>query len=66
MQAYSSIQADIIQQPTVKEVQFVLLHLGPLSRSLQGSARQWVESLGKLMNDSAHKSMTELVEELEV
>ena len=66
MQAYTTIQNDILQQPTVREIQFVRLHLGPLSRSLQESARQWVVSLGKSMNESAHQNMKQLTEELEV
>ena len=66
MQAYTNLQIDISQEPTVKEVEFVRLHLGPLSRSLQESARQWVVSLGKLMNESAQQNLTELKEKLNV
>ena len=66
MQAYTNLQTDIAQQPIVKEVEFVRLHLGPLSRSLQESARQWVISLGRLMNDSAKQSLLELKEKLDV
>ena len=47
-------------------MEFVLLHLGPLSRSLQEIARQWVLSLGKLLNDSARENLMSLKEELEV
>lgn len=50
----------------VKDVEFVRLHLGPLSRSLQESARQWVESLGKLMKDTVEEGMNQLNTELEV
>lgn len=66
MQAYTNLQIDIAQQPTVKEVEFVRLHLGPLFRSLQENARQWVVSYGRLLNDSAKQSLFELKEKLDV
>ena len=66
IQMYYKIQNDISQQPLEKEVEFVLLHLGPLSRSLQDNARQWILSLGKILNDSARESLLALKAELEV
>ena len=47
-------------------MEFVLLHLEPLSRSLQDNARQWVLSLGKLLNTSAEDELRKLQEELNV
>ena len=66
IQMYYKIQNDISQQPLEKEVEFVRLHLGPLSRSLQDNARQWILSLGKILNDSARESLLALKTELEV
>lgn len=43
-----------------------VLHLDPLARALQENARNWVTSLGKLLNDSAKESLTKLNTELEV
>ena len=34
-------------QPMVKEVDFIRLHLGPLAESVQDNANAWVTSLGK-------------------
>ena len=34
-------------QPMVKEVDFIRLHLGPLAESVQENANAWVTSLGE-------------------
>ena len=66
MQKYSAVQKEIARQPLKREVEFVMLRLDPLSRSLQDSARQWILSLGKLLNGSAKDHMTKLKEEMNV
>ena len=66
IQVYCKIQDDINQQSQEKEIAFVLLHLGPLIRSLQDNARQWILSLGKILNESARESLMALKNEIEV
>ena len=66
IQKYTAVQKEIAKQPLKKEVEFVLLHLEPLSRSLQDNARQWILSLGKLLNTSADEELRKLNDELQV
>ena len=49
-----------------KDVNFVHLNLEPLMLSIQSSAREWTESFGKLLNDSAKENLLTLKAELEV
>ena len=55
-----------ITQPKHFECGFILLHLDPLARAIHESARLWVTSLGRYLNDSARTSLTELKGEIEV
>ena len=66
IQIYLNVLKDITLQPVKKEVEFILLDFGPLSRSLQENARQWVVSLGKKMNESSRIDLMALRDELEV
>lgn len=66
IQKYTIVQKEIAKQPPKKEVEFVLLHLEPLARSLQDNARQWILSLGKLLNTSASEELKNLLDELQV
>ena len=45
---------------------FVLLHLDPLSTAIHDSARLWVTSLGKYLNESAWAALSQLKEEIDV
>ena len=53
-------------QPMMKEIGCVMLHLEPLARTIRDSAKSWVTSLGKLLNDSARSRLMQLKEQLEV
>lgn len=66
MDFYNSVIADMESHPLDKEVEFAVLHMGPLARALQGNARCWVTSLGKLLNESAKDSLTSLHQQLSV
>ena len=53
-------------QPMKKEIGCVILHLEPLARTIRDSAKSWVTSLDKLLNDSARSRLMQLKEQLEV
>lgn len=66
MHVYASVAVEVASHPSTKEVEFALLDMDPLSRALQENARCWVTSLGKLLNDSARESLTQLATKIEV
>lgn len=66
MQVYKTVSSDVASQSNTKEVEFALLRMEPLARALQENARCWVTSLGKLLNDAAKDSLTQLKTELTV
>ncbi len=66
MHFYSTVEADIMAQLSKKQVKFTLLDMSSLSTSLKNIAHDWVASLGKLLNDSARKSLTTLDSQLDV
>ncbi|NXA37419.1 DYH10 protein, partial [Eudromia elegans] len=66
LQFYTKIAQDVTQQPLLKDERFIRLQLGPLAYTLQESARGWVISLGKLLNESAKEELVSLQEEIEV
>ena len=66
MQVYKTVDCEVASLPSTKEVEFALLRVEPLARALQESARCWVTSLGKLLNDAAKESLLQLKNELSV
>ncbi|XP_054568736.1 dynein axonemal heavy chain 10 [Eptesicus fuscus] len=65
LQFYTRIAQEVMRQPLVKEEHCVRLQLGPLAHTVQESAKAWVTSLGKLLNDSAREELHSLHEEME-
>uniref|UniRef100_A0A8C6ZHZ5 Dynein axonemal heavy chain 10 n=1 Tax=Nothoprocta perdicaria TaxID=30464 RepID=A0A8C6ZHZ5_NOTPE len=65
LQFYTKIAQDVTQQPLIKDERFIRLQLGSLASTLQESARGWVISLGKLLNESAKEELLSLQEEIE-
>lgn len=66
LQFYTKISQEVMRQPLVKEEHCVRLQLGPLAHTVQESAKAWVMSLGKLLNESAREELHSLHEEMEV
>ena len=66
MQVYKTVACEVAALPSTKEVEFALLRVEPLARALQENARCWVTSLGKLLNDTAKESLTQLKNEFTV
>ncbi|NXE53497.1 DYH10 protein, partial [Casuarius casuarius] len=66
LQFYTKVAQEATQQPLVKDERFIRLQLGPLAYTVQESARGWVISLGKLLNESAREELFSLQEEIEV
>ncbi|ELK26420.1 Dynein heavy chain 10, axonemal [Myotis davidii] len=65
LQFYTKISQEVMRQPLVKEEHCVRLQLGPLAHTVQESAKAWVMSLGKLLNESAREELHSLHEEME-
>lgn len=57
LQFYSDMVVEVSSQPETKNVDFVQLQLQLLITTIQGHAKSWVTSLGKLLNDSARESL---------
>lgn len=66
LQFYTKIAQEVMRQPLVKEEHCVRLQLGQLAHTVQESAKAWVASLGKLLNESAREELHSLYEEMEV
>lgn len=66
LQFYMKIAQEVTQQPLIKDEQFIRLHMGPLVYMVKESARDWMISLGKLLNESARQELFSLQEEIEV
>uniref|UniRef100_A0A4X2JQB9 Dynein axonemal heavy chain 10 n=1 Tax=Vombatus ursinus TaxID=29139 RepID=A0A4X2JQB9_VOMUR len=65
LQFYSKIANEVTQQALIKDEQCIRLQLGPLAYTVRESAKSWIISLGKLLNDSAREKLFLLHEELE-
>ncbi|XP_013358995.1 PREDICTED: dynein heavy chain 10, axonemal isoform X2 [Chinchilla lanigera] len=65
LQFYSRIADDVMRHPLVKDEHCIRLLLGPLATTMQETAKSWVASLGKLLNDSAREELYSLQEEIE-
>jgi dynein heavy chain len=65
MQFYSQVAEEVMTYPKSFKCGFVLLHLDPLSTAIHDSARLWVTSLGKYLNESAWAALSQLKEEID-
>ncbi|XP_021113284.1 dynein heavy chain 10, axonemal isoform X1 [Heterocephalus glaber] len=65
LQFYSRIADDVMRHPLVKDQHCIRLLLGPLATTMQETAKSWVTSLGRLLNDSAREELYSLQEEME-
>ncbi|XP_025020180.1 dynein heavy chain 10, axonemal, partial [Python bivittatus] len=65
LQFYMKVAQEVMQQPMVKDEQCVRLLLAPLAFTVQENARGWVNSLGKLLNESAKEVLYSLQENIE-
>ncbi|XP_036076372.1 dynein heavy chain 10, axonemal isoform X2 [Rousettus aegyptiacus] len=65
LQFYSKIAYEVTRHPLIKDEHCVRLQLGPLANTVQESAKSWVTSLGKLLNESAKEELYNLYEEME-
>ncbi|KAF1596613.1 Dynein heavy chain 10, axonemal, partial [Eudyptes moseleyi] len=66
LQFYMKVAQEVTQQPLIKDEQFIRLQLAPLAYTVQESARGWMISLGKLLNESAREELFSLQEEIQV
>nr|XP_015221526.1 PREDICTED: dynein heavy chain 10, axonemal [Lepisosteus oculatus] len=62
---YARISQEVAQQPLVKLEQCIRLNLEPLARTVEENAQAWVNSLGKLLNESAREDLFNLRDELQ-
>ncbi|XP_053136194.1 dynein axonemal heavy chain 10 [Hemicordylus capensis] len=65
LQFYMKIAQEVMQQPLVKDEQCIRLLLEPLAITVQENAKGWINSLGKLLNESAKEALYELQDEIE-
>lgn len=66
LQFYMKIAQEVTQQPLIKDEQIIRLQMGPLVYMVEENARDWMISLGKLLNESARQELFSLQEEIEV
>uniref|UniRef100_A0A8C3PXH9 Dynein heavy chain tail domain-containing protein n=1 Tax=Chrysolophus pictus TaxID=9089 RepID=A0A8C3PXH9_CHRPC len=66
LQFYMKIAQEITQQPLIKDEQFIRLCLSALVSAVEDKAKDWMISLGKLLNEFARKELFSLQEEIEV
>lgn len=66
MNLYTRTSDIISTRPMQKEIMFALLHLEPLARALQETARVWVTSLGRRLHNTAAGGLLQLDLELKV
>uniref|UniRef100_A0AAY5K1P1 AAA+ ATPase domain-containing protein n=1 Tax=Esox lucius TaxID=8010 RepID=A0AAY5K1P1_ESOLU len=64
LQFYSRISVEVAQQPLLKDEHIMRLNLEPLARTVQENAQAWVNSLGRLLNQSAREELFSLRDEL--
>ncbi|MGH0156714.1 UNVERIFIED_CONTAM: hypothetical protein FKN15_032047 [Acipenser sinensis] len=64
LQFYSRITQEVAQQALVKVEQCLQLNLESLAQTVEENAKGWVNSLGKLLNESAKEELYNLKDEL--
>ncbi|KAM3661462.1 dynein axonemal heavy chain 10 [Ammospiza maritima maritima] len=65
LQFYMTITQEVTQGPLVKDEQFIRLQLAPLASAVKDTARNWMLSLGKLLNESAKEELLSLQDEIQ-
>ncbi|NXJ08832.1 DYH10 protein, partial [Odontophorus gujanensis] len=66
LQFYMQIAQEVTQQPLIKDEHSIRLCLSTLVSAVQYKAKDWMISLGKLLNESARKELFSLQEEIGV
>ncbi|XP_065594770.1 dynein axonemal heavy chain 10 [Cyrtonyx montezumae] len=64
LQFYMQIVQEVTQQPLIKDEQSIRLRLSTLVSAVEYKAKDWMISLGKLLNESARKELFSLQEEI--
>uniref|UniRef100_A0A8C5JCI3 Dynein-1, subspecies f n=1 Tax=Junco hyemalis TaxID=40217 RepID=A0A8C5JCI3_JUNHY len=65
LQFYMTVTQEVTQGPLVKDEQFIRLQLAPLASAVKENARNWMLSLGKLLNESAKEELLSLQDEIQ-
>ncbi|XP_021268215.1 dynein heavy chain 10, axonemal isoform X2 [Numida meleagris] len=63
-QFYMRIAQEVTQQPLIKDEQFIRLSMSTLVSAVENKAKDWLISLGKLLNEFARKELFSLQEEI--
>ncbi|XP_006894689.1 PREDICTED: dynein heavy chain 10, axonemal [Elephantulus edwardii] len=66
LQFYSKIAQEVVRHPLVKDEHCIRLQLGPLASTVQETAKSWVVSLGRLLNESTRDELHSIHEEIEL
>ncbi|XP_074410515.1 dynein axonemal heavy chain 10 isoform X7 [Zonotrichia albicollis] len=64
LQFYMTVTQEVTQGPLVKDEQFIRLQLAPLASAVKENARNWMLSLGKLLNELAKEELLSLQDEI--
>ncbi|KAM6964967.1 dynein axonemal heavy chain 10 [Aplochiton taeniatus] len=64
LQFYARVNQEVALQPLVKDEHVVRLNLGPLAHTVRENAQAWVNSLGRLLSDSARENLFSLRDKL--
>ncbi|XP_072207474.1 dynein axonemal heavy chain 10 [Excalfactoria chinensis] len=64
LQFYVKTAQEVTQQPLIKDEQFIRLCLSTLVSAMEDKAKDWMISLGKLLNEFARKELFSLQEEM--
>ncbi|ESO91629.1 hypothetical protein LOTGIDRAFT_122204, partial [Lottia gigantea] len=60
LQYYYKTIDEVAALPTVKEQDFIKLHMGPLATDVKKHAKQWIDCLGNILHTSAKESLDQL------
>ncbi|NXE97071.1 DYH10 protein, partial [Menura novaehollandiae] len=66
LQFYMKVAQEVTQHLLIKDEQFIRLQLAPLAFAVQENAKDWVISLGKLLNELAREDLFRLLNEIQV
>ncbi|NXY22177.1 DYH10 protein, partial [Atrichornis clamosus] len=66
LQFHMKVAQEVTQHALIKDEQFIRLQLAPLAFVVQENAKDWVSSLGKLLNELAREDLFRLVNEIQV
>ncbi|XP_071945421.1 dynein axonemal heavy chain 10-like [Antedon mediterranea] len=57
LQFYNNLAKEVNVQLMIKDQECIRLNIAPLASTIEEHAKKWVESLGKLLNDSAKEEL---------